>query len=47
MKGVVQAAKTTPFVPQGVPPGREDEPRIRDVHMRENFAWLNRFTYRF
>ena len=23
---------------------REDESRIRDVHMRENFAWLNRFT---
>jgi predicted transposase YbfD/YdcC len=23
---------------------REDESRIRDRHMRENFAWLNRFT---
>ena len=23
---------------------REDESRIRDVHLRENFAWLNRFT---
>jgi predicted transposase YbfD/YdcC len=23
---------------------REDESRIRDLHMRENFAWLNRFT---
>jgi len=23
---------------------REDESRIRDVHMRETFAWLNRFT---
>ena len=23
---------------------REDESRIRDVHARENFAWLNRFT---
>jgi predicted transposase YbfD/YdcC len=23
---------------------REDQSRIRDVHMRENFAWLNRFT---
>jgi predicted transposase YbfD/YdcC len=23
---------------------REDESRIRDEHMRENFAWLNRFT---
>ncbi len=23
---------------------REDESRIRDGHMRENFAWLNRFT---
>jgi predicted transposase YbfD/YdcC len=23
---------------------REDELRIRDKHMRENFAWLNRFT---
>lgn len=23
---------------------REDESRIRDVNMRENFAWLNRFT---
>jgi predicted transposase YbfD/YdcC len=23
---------------------REDESRIRDVHVRENFAWLNRFT---
>ena len=23
---------------------REDESRIRDPHMRENFAWLNRFT---
>lgn len=23
---------------------REDESRIRDQHMRENFAWLNRFT---
>ncbi len=23
---------------------REDESRIRDMHMRENFAWLNRFT---
>ena len=23
---------------------REDESRIRDVQMRENFAWLNRFT---
>ena len=23
---------------------REDESRIRDVRMRENFAWLNRFT---
>jgi predicted transposase YbfD/YdcC len=23
---------------------REDESRIRDAHMRENFAWLNRFT---
>jgi predicted transposase YbfD/YdcC len=23
---------------------REDESRIRDKHMRENFAWLNRFT---
>jgi predicted transposase YbfD/YdcC len=23
---------------------REDDSRIRDKHMRENFAWLNRFT---
>jgi len=23
---------------------REDESRIRDLHLRENFAWLNRFT---
>jgi predicted transposase YbfD/YdcC len=23
---------------------REDESRIRDAHMRENFAWLNRFV---
>jgi hypothetical protein len=23
---------------------REDESRIRDKHMRENFAWLNRFS---
>jgi predicted transposase YbfD/YdcC len=23
---------------------REDESRIREVHMRENFAWINRFT---
>lgn len=23
---------------------REDQSRIRDVHLRENFAWLNRFT---
>jgi len=23
---------------------REDESRIRDVHLRENFAWLNRLT---
>jgi predicted transposase YbfD/YdcC len=23
---------------------REDESRIRDAHVRENFAWLNRFT---
>ena len=23
---------------------REDESRIRDEHMRQNFAWLNRFT---
>jgi predicted transposase YbfD/YdcC len=23
---------------------REDESRIRDAHLRENFAWLNRFT---
>lgn len=23
---------------------REDESRLRDVHVRENFAWLNRFT---
>jgi len=23
---------------------REDESRIRDVNLRENFAWLNRFT---
>lgn len=23
---------------------REDESRIREVHLRENFAWLNRFT---
>ncbi len=23
---------------------REDESRIRDLHVRENFAWLNRFT---
>lgn len=23
---------------------RDDESRIRDQHMRENFAWLNRFT---
>jgi predicted transposase YbfD/YdcC len=23
---------------------REDESRIRNIHMRENFAWLNRFT---
>ena len=23
---------------------REDESRIREQHMRENFAWLNRFT---
>lgn len=23
---------------------REDESRIRETHMRENFAWLNRFT---
>lgn len=23
---------------------REDESRIREPHMRENFAWLNRFT---
>jgi len=23
---------------------REDESRIRGVHMRENFAWLNWFT---
>ena len=22
---------------------REDESRIRDAHIRENFAWLNRF----
>ena len=22
----------------------EDQSRIRDIHMRENFAWLNRFT---
>ena len=24
---------------------REDESRIRDVHVRETFAWLNRFTH--
>jgi predicted transposase YbfD/YdcC len=24
---------------------REDESRIRDEHLRENFAWLNRFTH--
>ncbi len=24
---------------------REDESRIRDLHVRENFAWLNRFTH--
>ncbi len=24
---------------------REDESRIRDRHVRENFAWLNRFTH--
>lgn len=23
---------------------REDESRIRDEHLRENFAWLNRFA---
>jgi len=23
---------------------REDESRIRELHLRENFAWLNRFT---
>ena len=23
---------------------REDESRLRDRHLRENFAWLNRFT---
>ena len=23
---------------------REDDSRIRDAHVRENFAWLNRFT---
>ena len=23
---------------------REDESRIRQEHLRENFAWLNRFT---
>ena len=23
---------------------REDESRIREAHLRENFAWLNRFT---
>ena len=23
---------------------REDESRIRDKHLRENFAWFNRFT---
>ena len=23
---------------------REDESRIREPHLRENFAWLNRFT---
>ena len=23
---------------------REDESRIREKHLRENFAWLNRFT---
>jgi len=23
---------------------REDESRIREQHLRENFAWLNRFT---
>ena len=23
---------------------REDESRIRDKALRENFAWLNRFT---
>jgi hypothetical protein len=23
---------------------REDESRIREEHLRENFAWLNRFT---
>ncbi len=23
---------------------REDESRIRERHLRENFAWLNRFT---
>ena len=23
---------------------REDDSRIRDQHVRENFAWLNRFT---
>ena len=23
---------------------REDESRIRNLHVRENFAWLNRFT---
>lgn len=23
---------------------REDESRIRDEHLRENFAWLNRFV---
>src|SRR4029078_4378364 len=25
-------------------PYREDESRLRDPHLRENFAWLNRFT---
>jgi hypothetical protein len=23
---------------------REDESRLREPHLRENFAWLNRFT---
>jgi hypothetical protein len=25
-------------------PTRKDEPRLREEALRENFAWLNRFT---